>query len=418
MSRRLLASFITLVLAAGVAAATVGSPRSSETYRAVAYFPKAIGLFEESDVSVLGVPVGKVTAVTPEGDRVKVAMEIERRHRVPADASARIVPISLISDRYVQLDPPYAGGPVLKDGAVIPIERTSIPAELDDLLAGLKRFLDALEAGSEADPGALGDAIANLSRALAGTSSDLSATLQGAGGIAGAVNGKAPELDSLVVHLSGFLQALGKRQTEITAINTHLASALGGIAEVETALDGALINLAVLTEQMGSLIQDHRQILEADLAVLAKTTQAVVRQKDSIERADQWLQVLADGISDTNNGGAVHTFGGVTHIDVRDAHYGTCPPEAAAFCAALGDFGAAGAASSMPAIPAAAASSQTAIAPAPDRPPLIGPLPLDVRLPEVHALGDQAAPAARPSFGDRIASWFVALGRLIGELFR
>ena len=87
-------------------------------------------------------------------------------YKVPADAFAQIVPISVISDRYVQLHPPYTGGPVLEDGAVLEIDRTQIPAELDDVFKQLKKLLDAIEPGEEGEPGALGDLIVALNEAL------------------------------------------------------------------------------------------------------------------------------------------------------------------------------------------------------------------------------------------------------------
>ena len=75
--------------------------KKDDTYQVTAYFEKAIGLFPNSDVNILGVPVGKVQEVEPEGKRVKVTMEVSKEYKVPADAQAQIVPISVISDRFV-----------------------------------------------------------------------------------------------------------------------------------------------------------------------------------------------------------------------------------------------------------------------------------------------------------------------------
>jgi len=79
--------------------------RGDDTYSVTAYFEKAIGLFPNSDVTILGVAVGKVRRVDPQGTTVRVDMEINSDHKVPADGFAQIVPISVISDRYVQLEP-------------------------------------------------------------------------------------------------------------------------------------------------------------------------------------------------------------------------------------------------------------------------------------------------------------------------
>src|SRR5687767_12666382 len=95
-----LASAVVALLVLG-GAALAFMPKGDETYTVTAYFTKTIGLFENSDVDILGVPVGKVTNISPQGDRVEVVMEIPTEHKVPADAFAQIVPISVISDRYV-----------------------------------------------------------------------------------------------------------------------------------------------------------------------------------------------------------------------------------------------------------------------------------------------------------------------------
>ncbi len=78
-----------------------------------AYFPRTVSLYEGSDVRVLGVAVGKIESVTPEGTRVKVVVKYDGDIKVPADAQAVIISPSIVGDRYVQLTPVYDGG----DGA-------------------------------------------------------------------------------------------------------------------------------------------------------------------------------------------------------------------------------------------------------------------------------------------------------------
>src|SRR4051795_5878126 len=65
-----------------------------------AYFPSAIGLYVGNSVRVLGVDMGVITGVQPQGDRVRVEMEYDRSIAVPADAQAAIIAPSLVSDRY------------------------------------------------------------------------------------------------------------------------------------------------------------------------------------------------------------------------------------------------------------------------------------------------------------------------------
>jgi phospholipid/cholesterol/gamma-HCH transport system substrate-binding protein len=130
------------VLAGGIVGirALVSSPQRT----AVAYFPLAIHVYPGSDVDVLGVKVGSVQSVTPEGTRVRVVLSYAADQKIPADVSAVVLTPTLVADRVVQLAPVYSGGPVLADGATISLRHNQIPVELDQIDASLVHLTNAL----------------------------------------------------------------------------------------------------------------------------------------------------------------------------------------------------------------------------------------------------------------------------------
>ena len=73
--------------------------------RSSADFTRAVRSSRASEVRILGVPVGEVTAVIPEGSTVRVEMEYDEEYQVPADAQAVIITPTLTADRFVQLTP-------------------------------------------------------------------------------------------------------------------------------------------------------------------------------------------------------------------------------------------------------------------------------------------------------------------------
>jgi phospholipid/cholesterol/gamma-HCH transport system substrate-binding protein len=414
-----------LLLASIIAVVRVRQTRAANTYTVTAYFSKAIGLFPKSDVRVLGVAVGKVVAVAPQGPRVKVVMQIQKSQKIPTDARAVVIPISLISDRYVQFFPVYESGPALQDRAVLDTDRTSIPVELDDLLASLKKFLDAVEAGTKENPGALGKFIANSSKTLEGTGANADATLGALGSISSAVNAESSRLDSLLVHLNQLFEALVQKRAEITRVNTNLALSLGAVAQQQSALDGALNNLALVTQQVGSIIKQHRPPLETDLRVLSDTTNAVLRHQDSLIRSNDWLHVVADGLEGSHNEGAVHTQpdSGPPHIDVRDAHGSLgCPiPPAQGGVVLCPILGLSGAGSPKPAQPNETAPTDGGRSPAPVPPdilptPLPKPsiLPLPTPLPSPPKLGASSASGTTLPTPALAGAWITKLKKWIG----
>lgn len=283
---------VVVLAAAGVALVTRGG---GDTYEVTAFFPRAIGLFERSTVRVLGVEVGRVTEVSPEGDRVRVGMSIREDVKIPARATAVIVPISLISDRYVQLAPVWRGGPTLRDGDEIPLERGVAPAELDDLLATLKNFLEALEPGTPTEPGALGRFIQNADRALAGQGQALGTTIDALATLLAGLGDNVTSVDTLIVNLERLFTELSTHDVALQETNRGLAAVFGPLAQEQSALESGAASLAALVSELGRLVRDHRAELEADLLTLADATDALERQKLRLLEQILWLPVLSQG---------------------------------------------------------------------------------------------------------------------------
>ena len=97
--------------------------------------PAAGGLYPNANVTYRGVTVGRVTDVTLKGGRVVAALSIDTGHLPPADSRAEVHSVSAIGEQYVDLVPTGGGtGPSIDEGAVIPLDRTSIPTRTGDML--------------------------------------------------------------------------------------------------------------------------------------------------------------------------------------------------------------------------------------------------------------------------------------------
>ena len=148
----------------------------SRTVRAE--FVRAVGLYEGSDVRILGVKVGEVTDVSPRGDRVVVEMTYDDDYKVPADAQALVVAPSVVSDRYVQLTPVYDGGAALADDARIGLERTAVPVELDRIFSSLNDLNVALGPEGANKNGALSRLLAVGADNLEGEGANINRTVE------------------------------------------------------------------------------------------------------------------------------------------------------------------------------------------------------------------------------------------------
>ncbi|HVF52523.1 MAG TPA: MCE family protein [Actinomycetota bacterium] len=308
-------ALVVLLIGGGVSLMTT-SGKGSGTYEVTAYFTKAIGLFKDSDVDVLGVPVGKVKSIEPAGTKVKVVMEISDEHRIPDNAFAQIVPISVISDRYIQLAPPYQSGDYLQDGDVLDVDRTQIPAELDDVFKQLKKLLDAIEPGRPGEPGALGDLIVQLNRTLKARGDDLQGTITNTAQLTENLADAQEFISGLLVNLEDLFGTLATRADSIGTLNKNFAIVMATLAESRSELEGTLANLAMTTEEVGDLIKDNRHRLGRDLEIAARLTSVILKNRESVEQSLAWLPVVAIGLTNANHPEPIQA------TDVRDNAFG------------------------------------------------------------------------------------------------
>ncbi len=256
------AAALLLVAALGATGCSVFGDRAGG-YEVTAHFDRAVGLYPGSKVRVIGIDIGRVTTVEPEGDGVEVTMDIEDGHDVPADASATIVPLSLLGERYIQLGPAYTDGPKLEAGDEI--ADTRVPAEFDELLRGLQDVTGAI------DPDSASDLVTEMATLLEGQGEEIGSLLEEGSGAVEIVADKADEIGEIVESLAGLSRALRDRTGSVEELlrNYNL------LAEVLVAnrndLDATITQLDRAVVALTGLLERHGEDLPADVEVLAQT---------------------------------------------------------------------------------------------------------------------------------------------------
>ncbi|TCO46500.1 MCE family protein [Actinocrispum wychmicini] len=285
MTRGLRAITFVIVIALVLTAVTfwVFLPKNGK--RITAYFTTATGLYVGSTVRVLGIPVGTVDEVTPAGKLVMAKLTVDTKQPVPANASAVVVAPSLVSDRFVQLAPVYTGGPEMADDAVIPVERTVTPVELDDLYkslnqlssalgpdganskGALSRLLDVAAANVKGNGALIGDTIkqfAEASRTLAASKDQLYGTIQG---------------------LQQFTTMLARNDKGVVDFTNQLRDVSSFLAAERGDLAGALSELADALAKVKGFVQDNRAALKSNVDKLTGITKVLVDQRASLAEA-------------------------------------------------------------------------------------------------------------------------------------
>ncbi len=305
-------SWILGIGAAVVAAALIAG--GGLLYRAIrpakqvtAYFSETIGVYPGSTVRVLGVPVGTVTSVTPDGPKVKVVMTLNPGVQIPADAGAVVISPSVVADRYIQLTPPYTGGPQLADGAVIPVARTAVPVEVDQVYSSLAKLADALSGANK--NGALSQAIKTGAANLAGNGGYLRAMITEFSGLSKALGGSAGNLFASIGYLQQFTTMLKDNNGQVKLAERQLAEVSAFLAGDRQDLSAAISDLAVALSQVKSFIGSNRGLIDANVRKLAAITSILSRERASLAEALDVAPLAADNLVNAYDA-ARHTLDG------------------------------------------------------------------------------------------------------------
>jgi virulence factor Mce-like protein len=270
------------------------------TYHVTAYFPRAVSLYESSQVRVLGLPAGQVTDVVVEGDRVRVELELDEDVPVPVDVKAALIPQSLIGERYVQLMPAWVEGQDrLQDQPeperVIALDDTVIPVEPDEALAAVNEFLQEL------NPDDLGRLIENGAEALEGNGENLNRALGSVSDLVDSFARRDAELAAIVDNFDDFTATLVQRESQLGEVIDSFARTTAVLAEERRSLEALLDGLARISVDGFDLVAEHSAALRTDIATLGRLGQSLVTNLDAVVQLLDAGPLLAEGLAGAYN---------------------------------------------------------------------------------------------------------------------
>lgn len=280
----------------------------------------------QTPVKVAGIPVGVVTGIERAGENTRVSLKLDKGtvRRLGTAPSAAVRPTTLLGGNYyVALSP--GGDPGAPSGDV-PVERTTLPVELDRVLervgpdqqegirtavAQVDRSLD--KRGEAATKELLADAPAALDPAgrvldaLRGTEpgDDLGDLVSGLESTGRALATEQAQLDGMLAATAGAAETFGDRRE---ALADALAAAPQTLATTRSALsrlDGTMAKIrrtapdlregvqrtAVLVREARPTLAEARPVV-ADLQVLATDLRPLLDEAAPMVR--QGTQVMSD----------------------------------------------------------------------------------------------------------------------------
>jgi phospholipid/cholesterol/gamma-HCH transport system substrate-binding protein len=265
-----------------------------------AYFTKAIGIYPGDTVQVAGVTVGHIDRIEPEGTKTRLTLSVDHGVPIPAQAKAVIVAQNLVAARYVELTPAYdtGNGPTMNTGAVIPVERTAVPVEWDQVKDQLMRLATDLGPRSPTSTTSVSRFINTTADAMAGNGDKLRHTLAELSKAARILSAGGGDITAIITDLDSVVTALRDSNTQIVQFQTRFATLTNVLDESRSDLDAALTTLSSTIVDVQRFIANTRDPTAEQIQHLANITQNLVDHRVDLENV---LHVAPNSIANGYN---------------------------------------------------------------------------------------------------------------------
>ena len=302
ISRNRIAAAIGVVLIGLLAAGGIFAVRQLffKPKTITAYFTSATAIYPGDDVRVSGVKVGRIAAIEPDGTETKLTLNVDRDVPIPEDAKAVIVAQNLIAARYVQLAPAYrTEGPTMPDGAVIPIDRTAVPVEWDQVKEQLTRLATELGPNSKVSTPSIARFIDSAANALDnGNGEKLRQTLSQLSGVARIFANGSGNVVDIIKNLQNFVTALRDSKEQIVLFQDRLATLTSVLDGSRSELNAALTHLSQAVGEVQRFVAGTRDQVSEQIQRLADVTQNLVDHRIDLE---QVLHVTPPSLTNAYN---------------------------------------------------------------------------------------------------------------------
>ena len=328
---------VVAVALVAVASCTAGAgsyaiQASEQRLIVVAEFRDASPMLVGNDVKLHGVVVGEVAGMTEENGIAKLALNLgPEALPLHTDARATVRPVSLLGERYMDLDTGTASAPLLKTGGIIPVSQTGQNTDLDEVLnvfddktgQSLAAFVAVLGEGVRGNGANLDGAIKALAPAmtqtdqfvkvLQGQNATLSSLVDNLTPVAGSLaqdNGRT--MDGLIASTTSLLNTTS---TNVAALNetlqelpSSLAAARGTLGHLADTADDTtplLRSIRPTTDNLKDISDELTHFSHSADPALDKLVPVLEKATDLLDKARpvaRDLRVAGPDLTDTSKG--------------------------------------------------------------------------------------------------------------------
>jgi phospholipid/cholesterol/gamma-HCH transport system substrate-binding protein len=287
------------VVVAGVCGGWHALAPDATTITVTAQFDSAAGLYQGNAVAVLGIPVGHVTRITARGGYAEVEFTVDKKVALPADVQAVTVSTSILTDRQIELTPPYRGGAMLKNHDTIGLTRTKAPVEFDRVLGMLDKLSTSLQGDRQGNGPVAGvlnagqDVVNGNGEKIKGALDELSKALRlsSDGGAR-----TREQMTAIIKNVSSLLDAGAQNDATLRQFGSTVHQLSQILADEDFGSGSTGKQLNDLIEQIGKILQTNREIIARGITNGNTTIQSLVDRQREVAEFFDVLPLMADNL--------------------------------------------------------------------------------------------------------------------------
>jgi phospholipid/cholesterol/gamma-HCH transport system substrate-binding protein len=269
------------------------------------------GLRKGEDVQVHGVSVGRITGIELEDKRVVVTFEVEDEIGLGSETTAEVKVATLLGTHYLEVTPKGSGQ--LADDQ-IPLERTSVPYNLQDVLEGATKNLQALDADM------LAKALTAVSDTLSAATGDIGPALMGVARLSEVVTTRSSQVAALLEAARSVTDQLSESSDDIVGLMEQTNLVVSEVTARREAIHLLLVETTGLADALTAIVTQTQEDLKPALKDVNLALASLNKEDEALKKV---LTVMAPAVrylaNATGNGPFVDLYGHDPAIPADDA---------------------------------------------------------------------------------------------------
>ncbi|MFT4264204.1 MAG: MCE family protein [Nocardioides sp.] len=272
------------LLALGV---VVLSTASFGTKSYTAILEHTAGLRAGESVEVHGVVSGKVRKVALDGDHVKVDFTLDRGIQLGALSTASVKVATLLGTHYLEVAP--QGGCCTES---IPLDRTSVPYNLQDVLNEGTAKLEDLDATT------LAKALTTAAQTLDSSADDIGPALDGIAALSDVITKRGDQTTALLKAARSVSDQLVASNDDLVELEKNASLVLTEITSRRAEIKTLLTEITTLSKAITAIVKETKADLKPSLVSLNKVLDTLNAEDDKLKET---LDVVAPSLRYVTN---------------------------------------------------------------------------------------------------------------------